>query len=106
MNSFKVQGGEKESSAQVDVDFSMIAKRSGREEKLNDLHMRENLVFDKDIFVTSSGATMKSRRSAHTEGRMFGLTFWENWWVTRPEIASRTCYSLLICSLLVAFAGM
>ena len=40
MNSFKVQGGEKESSAQVDVDFSMIAKRSGREEKLNDLHMR------------------------------------------------------------------
>ena len=79
MNSFKVQGGDQVKSAQVDVDFSMIAKRSGREESLNGQHMRENLVFDKDIFVTSSGATIKSRRTAHTEGRMFGLTFWENW---------------------------
>jgi len=95
MNSFKVQGGEKESSAQVDVDFSMIAKRSGREEKLNDLHMRENLVFDKDIFVTSSGATMKSRRSAHTEGRMFGLTFWENWYVIGENKPSETPFKFI-----------
>lgn len=36
------------------------------------MQLHEHLVFD-----TAPG----SRRTAHTEGKMFGLTFWENWYV-------------------------
>ena len=34
-------------------------------------------LLEKLEFDTAKG----SRRTAHTEGRMFGLTFWENWYV-------------------------
>ena len=95
MNTFEVQKGDFENKAKVDVDFSMIAKRSGRGEQLNGQHMKENLVFDKDIFISSSGATMKSRRTAHTEGRMFGLTFWENWYVIGENKPSETPFKFI-----------
>jgi len=68
-------------TATMDVDFAMAAKRSGREETSNQQRMREEIVFDKESFVSASGETKKSKRTAHTEGRMFGLTFWENWYV-------------------------
>lgn len=85
-NSFQVSKGSSEgdgaSSAKVDVDFSMIAKRSGRDEHLNGQHMKETMNFDADTFVErETGRVLRSKRSAHTEGRMFGLTFWENWYV-------------------------
>ena len=60
-------------SASLDVDFSMVSKRSGREEISKNFHMREKVDFDGDTFVSSSGNLLRSHRSAHTEGRMFGL---------------------------------
>jgi len=68
-------------TAVMDVDFSMAAKRSGRRETSNRQQMREKVNFDKEVVTSSTGEMLKSRRSAHTQGRMFGLTFWENWYV-------------------------
>jgi len=81
-NTFQVDPPSAESTtASMDVAFSMVAKRSGREETASSQHMRENMQFDAPTFVGASGDLMKSRRTAHTEGRMFGLTFWENWYI-------------------------
>lgn len=73
--------------ATVDVDFSMISKKSGREAQSNEFKMHEKLLFDQEFVSSSTGGKMKSRRTAHTEGRMFGLTFWENWCVGAPRRA-------------------
>jgi hypothetical protein len=77
-NSFKLGV---DSTADMKVDFSMVAKRQGRQEVTNSLHMREKLTFDDPTFMTPIGDVMPSHRTAHTQGRMFGLSFWENWWV-------------------------
>lgn len=76
-NSFTVDGR----SSAVDVDFSMVARRAGKGEISSPLHMKEKMDFDDASFRSVGGKMMKSRRTAHTEGRMFGLTFWENWYV-------------------------
>lgn len=59
----------------------MVAKRAGKGEITSPLHMKENMDFDDATFRAEGGKMLKSRRTAHTEGRMFGLTFWENWYV-------------------------
>eukprot|EP00617_Octactis_speculum_P016727 CAMPEP_0185748102 /NCGR_PEP_ID=MMETSP1174-20130828/6763_1 /TAXON_ID=35687 /ORGANISM="Dictyocha speculum, Strain CCMP1381" /LENGTH=483 /DNA_ID=CAMNT_0028423601 /DNA_START=90 /DNA_END=1538 /DNA_ORIENTATION=- len=61
-------------SADVDVEFSMLSRKAGREARQKPLTMRENIIFDTPL-------SAKSKRTAHTEGRMFGLTFWENWYL-------------------------
>jgi hypothetical protein len=58
----------------VDVDFSMPRQRRftdkpGTEPEPARLRMVEKMLFDKS----------SSNRHAHTEGRLFGLKFWENW---------------------------
>lgn len=68
-------------TASLDVDFAMSSKKQGRGVERNDMHMHETVVFDNEEITTSSGRKMRSKRTAHTEGRMFGLTFWENWYV-------------------------
>jgi len=56
----------------VDVEYTMPRDRAGSPSKNFHAELHEKLVFD-----TAPG----SRRTAHTEGKMFGLTFWENWYV-------------------------
>ena len=94
-NTFAVNG----KSSAVDVDFSMVAKRAGKGEITSPLHMKENMDFDDATFRAEGGKMLKSRRTAHTEGRMFGLTFWENWYASayvhpHPSIPR----SLTLCS--------
>jgi hypothetical protein len=60
------------SSALVEVEYSMPRERIGAEPETFHSTLMEKLEFD-----TEPGA----RRTAHTEGRMFGLTFWENWYL-------------------------
>lgn len=70
---------------------------------LNDYRTRETMIFDQgylgtmniknnkvnaegndDTVLTLNGGTsneLKYRRTAHSEGEMFGLKFWENWYV-------------------------
>lgn len=80
-NTFRVEAGpEKAQTAALNVDFSMVARRRGVE-KNADLHMQEQVVFDQDIFLDTKDGRTRARRTAHTQGRMFGLTFWENWYV-------------------------
>jgi hypothetical protein len=62
----------------MDVDFSMIAKRPGRGEMSKGLGMHEAITFDQRTYPSATGPK-KALRTAHTQGRMFGLTFWENW---------------------------
>jgi hypothetical protein len=56
----------------VDVEYTMPRDRAGSASKSFQAKLHEKLVFD-----TVPG----SHRTAHTEGKMFGLTFWENWYV-------------------------
>lgn len=79
-SSFSEKGQDIDRSAFIDVDFSMVAKRSNGLEQVKDFRMNERVVFDPDNFISErTGAIETSHRSAHTQGRMFGLSFWENW---------------------------
>jgi len=60
------------STAAVEVEFAMPRERIGLAPTTYHANLLEKLEFD-----TEPGAV----RTAHTEGRMFGLTFWENWYV-------------------------
>ena len=59
-------------SAVVDVEYTMPRERVGAPTTTFQAHLVESLVFD-----SAPGAV----RTAHTEGHMFGLTFWENWYL-------------------------
>ena len=59
-------------SMNVEVQYSMPRVRAGAKPERFSATLHEELEFD-----TAPG----SRRTAHTEGKMFGLTFWENWYV-------------------------
>ena len=58
-------------SAAVQVEYSMPRTRIGQPPEIYASTLNEKLDFD----------APNSKRTAHTEGRMFGLTFWENWYV-------------------------
>ena len=53
-----------------------VRARSAPETVKETLH--ETLQFDTD---SNGQALAGSQRTAHTEGKMFGLTFWENWYL-------------------------
>eukprot|EP00965_Chrysotila_dentata_P098015 3241244-Pleurochrysis_carterae.AAC.2 len=55
---------------EVEVEFRMPREREGEAPSTFRQTLHEKLQFD---------STPGSHRTAHTEGRMFGLTFWENW---------------------------
>mmetsp|Transcript_28797 Transcript_28797/g.73938 ORF Transcript_28797/g.73938 Transcript_28797/m.73938 type:complete len:450 (+) Transcript_28797:780-2129(+) len=59
-------------SAIVDVEYTMPRDRGGAVPETFHAKLTESLEFD-----TQPGAV----RTAHTEGHMFGLTFWENWYL-------------------------
>jgi len=59
-------------SMDVEVEYQMPRQRSGMPADSFRSTLHESLQFD---------STPGSRRTAHTEGKMFGLTFWENWYV-------------------------
>jgi len=59
-------------SMNVEVQYSMPRVRAGMKPETFSSVLHEQLEFD---------TTPGSRRTAHTEGKMFGLTFWENWYV-------------------------
>lgn len=59
-------------SMNVEVQYSMPRVRAGMKPERFSATLHEQLEFD---------TTPGSRRTAHTEGKMFGLTFWENWYV-------------------------
>ena len=59
-------------SMNVEVQYSMPRIRAGMKPERFSATLHEQLEFD---------TTPGSRRTAHTEGKMFGLTFWENWYV-------------------------
>jgi len=66
------QLAERPSSAmQVDVDFDMPRPATLLRSGHNHQHLRERLDFD----------APGSARTAHTHGSMFGLSFWENWYL-------------------------
>jgi len=56
----------------VEVEYAMPRARLGQPTQTFSSTVHETLQFDN---------TPGSRRTAHTEGKMFGLTFWENWYV-------------------------
>ncbi|KAJ1633841.1 hypothetical protein T492DRAFT_977415 [Pavlovales sp. CCMP2436] len=56
---------------QVDVDFDMPRPAKLLRSGHNHQHLREKLEFDEP----------GSKRTAHTHGSMFGLSFWENWFL-------------------------
>ena len=58
-------------TAAVQVEYSMPRMRAGQPPETYSSTLNEKMVFD----------APNSKRTAHTEGRMFGLTFWENWYV-------------------------
>mmetsp|Transcript_75335 Transcript_75335/g.149549 ORF Transcript_75335/g.149549 Transcript_75335/m.149549 type:complete len:503 (-) Transcript_75335:310-1818(-) len=60
------------STAAVEVEYAMPRERLGMPPQTFHASLLEKLEFDTDP---------GSVRTAHTEGRMFGLTFWENWYV-------------------------
>jgi hypothetical protein len=62
----------KPSTASVLVEYAMPRERIGQKTEVYRSTLNEKLEFD-----TEPG----SRRTAHTEGKMFGLTFWENWYL-------------------------
>jgi len=57
--------------AAVQVEYAMPRARMGQPTETYHSTLQEKLEFD----------AVNPRRTAHTEGRMFGLTFWENWYV-------------------------
>jgi len=59
-------------SAIVEVEYTMPRERIGMAPETFRAKLEEKLEFDSEP---------GSRRTAHTEGRMFGLTFWENWYL-------------------------
>lgn len=61
-------------TAAVEVEYAMPRERLGATgaPPLMKFTLNEKLEFDD---------TPGSRRTAHTEGKMFGLTFWENWYL-------------------------
>ncbi len=59
-------------SAVVEVEYTMPRERVGTPPSTFRARLVESLEFD-----TAPGAV----RTAHTEGHMFGLTFWENWYL-------------------------
>jgi len=59
-------------SAVVEVEYTMPRERVGQPAEVFQAKLVESLEFD-----TAPGAV----RTAHTEGHMFGLTFWENWYL-------------------------
>ena len=59
-------------SMNVEVEYSMPRVRTGAAPERFSATLHETLEFD---------TTPGSRRTAHTEGKMFGLTFWENWYL-------------------------
>ena len=56
----------------VEVEYAMPRVRLGQPAQTFSSTLHETLQFDN---------TPGSRRTEHTEGKMFGLTFWENWYV-------------------------
>jgi len=60
-----------EGTAAVTVEYAMPRTRIGQPTETFYTTLNEKLEFD----------APNARRTAHTEGRMFGLTFWENWYV-------------------------
>jgi len=58
-------------SAVVEVEYTMPRERIGEAPSTFEAKLVEKLEFD----------APGSRRTAHTEGRMFGLTFYENWYL-------------------------
>ena len=63
-------GGD--SSMSVQVDFSMPRVREGAPPERFSQTLHETIEFDSEP---------GSHRTAHTQGKMFGLTFWENWYL-------------------------
>lgn len=61
------------STAAVEVEYTMPRERMGEAPTTFKARLVEKLEFDDKV----PGST----RTAHTEGRMFGLTFWENWYL-------------------------
>jgi hypothetical protein len=59
-------------TAAVEVDYTIPRERIGSAPETFHARLVEKLEFD-----TVPGAV----RTAHTEGHMFGLTFWENWYL-------------------------
>lgn len=64
------------SSVGMQVDFSMPRTRAGRPSETFQTSLMETLKFDR---------TPGTRRTAYTEGKMFGVSFWENWYVIGKE---------------------
>jgi hypothetical protein len=60
------------STAAIEVEYTLPRERIGSEPEISNMRLVEKLEFD-----TAPGAV----RTAHTEGHMFGLTFWENWYL-------------------------
>jgi len=82
-NSFKTADGGSASTKEVSmnigqntasvlVEYAMPRQRIGQPTEIYHATLNEKLEFD---------TTPGSRRTAHTEGKMFGLTFWENWYL-------------------------
>ena len=75
------------SAADVEVEYRMPRVRADQRPQSFRQTLHETLQFD-----TEPG----SHRTAHTEGKMFGLTFWENWYVigenTKAEPPFRLVY--------------
>ena len=78
-NSFEKPGAREmaatidgDSSMSVQVDFSMPRVREGSPPERFTQTLHETIEFDSEP---------GSHRTAHTQGKMFGLTFWENWYV-------------------------
>ena len=65
--------------ASMDVKFSMVSNRPGVGESYRGYDVREDISFDGDTYLSRSGEKIPSHRSASTQGRMFGLSFWEDW---------------------------
>nr|ARG42302.1 chloroplast violaxanthin de-epoxidase 1 [Karlodinium veneficum] len=59
-------------TATIKVEYSMDRERRGAPKTTYSAEVFEKLNFDQEP---------GSVRTAHTQGRMFGLTFWENWYV-------------------------
>ena len=62
----------------VEVEYTMPRVRAGSAPETVKETLHETLQFDTD---SKGQALAGSQRTAHTEGKMFGLTFWENWYL-------------------------
>jgi hypothetical protein len=73
----------------------MVALRSGGREQTKSFRVEEQLQFDEGTYLTSSGTTTKSHRTAHTQGRMFGLSFWENWYIIGENLPTEAPFKFV-----------